>query len=868
VSPTAGEEPGAPDLAPIADSRLRRLVEVATEGFVLTDAAARIAWISPGAGELMGWDRDARRGTPAPDLFTEREHRALLQVWFDGAVGTPGRHGPIEITVEHPDGSVRELELVLTNALADPELAAMVLGVRDITASPGRTEDQRRREARADALVRRGRELVLVTDQHGVVSYANPAASAVLGVAPDDLLGRCWLDLVVEADRDDDVDTGVRRLLEHPRGRPAALRIRRADGAVRHLSVHAANLLGDPTVAGVVVHAIDVTEQWRAEELLAEQAALLESMARGLPLTETLRWLATMIERRIDGAAVSFGVREPDGWIRHRHAPTLDPTLVRALDEMPPDTPAALRLGTLGGRAMIVEDLVADSGWSEVRAITERLGFGVCWMRSIIDPAEARVLGALAVFHPEPRGPDEVEQAVLERLTALAAIAIERHELEATLAHRALHDALTGLPNRAALLERIEWALGDPRAGDRGIAVLFADLDRFKVVNDSLGHAVGDRMLEQVAQRFRSAVRPNDVVGRFGGDEFVVLCLDVPDEAAAIAVAERLHAALVVPIDLDGTQVVVTASIGIRCSSGLPVEPEALVRDADVAMYEAKNRGRDTHVVFESSHGLRVARRLAIEGDLRRALDEGAITVRYQPVVEVDTGRLAGFEALARWSRDDGVEIPPDELVPVAEETGLIRVLGRQVLEAACRRAAAWPAPLWVSVNVSVRQLDDGFPDELAGALERSGLAPERLWLEITETALARPDAVPRSVLAGVTRLGVRLAIDDFGTGHASFDYVRRFADIDVLKVDRSFVAGLDDPDGVDRAIVGAVIALGRQLGATVVAEGVETAQELAALRQLGCPLAQGFLLRHPVPGDEADRVASGDDPVILPRAL
>lgn len=388
------------------------------------------------------------------------------------------------------------------------------------------------------------------------------------------------------------------------------------------------------------------------------------------------------------------------------------------------------------------------------------------------------------------------------------------------------------------------------------MVVMFVDLDRFKVINDSLGHTVGDELLVHVAERFRSALRPGDVVGRFGGDEFVVVC-DGVDDQAALAIADRLRSSLLEPIEVEGTSMVVTASVGIARPSADPKAADALIRDADVAMYQAKTRGRDTAALYERGSQERVARTLDLEQALRQALDRRELEVHYQPVVSLADGSLIAFEALVRWTRPGVGPVSPLELIGVAEESGLILPLGRQVLEMACERAAGWTprdergSPT-VSVNVSPRQLTDPtFAGQVAEVLEATGLAPHRLCLEITESALV--DEAGRDAVAVLGALGVVMGIDDFGTGHASLELMRRLSDVDVVKIDRSFVAGVEEPASFDRAVVTAVVALAGSLDMVVVAEGVETPGQAEVLAELGCRLAQGYWFGRPGPGDDAD---------------
>jgi diguanylate cyclase (GGDEF)-like protein/PAS domain S-box-containing protein len=427
----------------------------------------------------------------------------------------------------------------------------------------------------------------------------------------------------------------------------------------------------------------------------------------------------------------------------------------------------------------------------------------------------------------------------------------DRKEAEARLSHLATHDGLTGLPNRALLHSRIDGAL---ERGDR-VGVLFLDLDRFKVVNDGLGHAAGDALLVTAARRLSQVLRPGDFVARIGGDEFVMLCNDAGAEDDLIRIGVRVLAVLRPPVHLEsGSDVVIAASIGAAIARGGDTG-DTLLRDADTAMYAAKTAGGGRVQMFTPSLHHAALRTHELETDLRRAVREDGLRLVYQPVVELSTGRVSGLEALVRWYHPERGSIRPSEFVPVAEQSDLIVELGTWVLRRAMTDAAGWPrgsgAPTTVAVNVSPRQLTmAGFPDLVRDLLIETGLPGSRLCLELTETALVG-DVVPVvTALRAMRDMDVRLAIDDFGTGHASLSYLTQFP-VDTVKVDQSFVAGVATDAG-SAAIVGGVVAMAHAFGLRVVAEGAETPEQLAQLRRLGCEAAQGYVLASPMASDAA----------------
>ena len=432
----------------------------------------------------------------------------------------------------------------------------------------------------------------------------------------------------------------------------------------------------------------------------------------------------------------------------------------------------------------------------------------------------------------------------------------ERKAFERDLQHLAFNDALTGLPNRALFNDRLAQGLARADRNRRSVAVLFLDLDNFKVVNDSLGHELGDRLLVGVAERLRACLRAEDTAARLGGDEFTVLLENLVDDGQPIEVTQRIAAQLSQPIRLNGRELVPTCSIGIAVSAPGRDRPDTLLRNADLAMYRAKANGKARYAVFDPSMNTDALERLELEGDLRHALELRQLRVVYQPIVTLASGRVSELEALLRWDHPARGVVLPADFIPLAEATGLIVEIGQWVLEEACRRARAWQlahpadAQLTISVNLSARQfLNPDLIDDIARTLRDTDLAPSCLKLEITESVLMHDTDGTVAKLWALKRLGVRLAIDDFGTGYSSLSYLKLFP-VDTLKIDRSFVSGLGQ-DSNDTAIVRSVVALAKSLNLAVTGEGIETAEQLGHLRALGCDLGQGYLFAKPLAADD-----------------
>jgi diguanylate cyclase (GGDEF)-like protein/PAS domain S-box-containing protein len=489
--------------------------------------------------------------------------------------------------------------------------------------------------------------------------------------------------------------------------------------------------------------------------------------------------------------------------------------------------------------------------------------FGAASSLAVVIDGKNRPFGVLDVHATEPHRFSAKDVPFVQAAANVLADAIERHAADQALRYRVLHDSLTGLPNRLSFVDALGDSLDKAAISGSPVGILFLDLDHFKLINDSLGHHAGDALLRAVAPRLRSHLRPGDIVARFGGDEFGILIDRLADEGEAVAIADRVAAAFTQPFSLDGVDHFVSASIGIavsRASEERTVNAELLIRDADAAMYRAKEGGRARCVLFDAEMRAGAMRRLEVERELRHALDRDEMALYYQPVVNLRTGEINGLEALVRWRHPERGTLDPADFVSIAEDSGLIEPIGRWVQERACRQALEWhqlrpdSRPFDVAVNLSARQVAHrDLVDTVAEVIARTGLDPVHLRLEITESVLVEESATAISSLEKLNELGVRLVLDDFGTGYSSLAYLNRFP-FHALKIDRSFVDAL----GIEQeatAIVEAIIGMARALSLEVIAEGVESEVQLSELRRLGCDYAQGYLFHAAMPEREVSRL-------------
>lgn len=594
---------------------------------------------------------------------------------------------------------------------------------------------------------------------------------------------------------------------------------------------------------------------------LGDQKQILEMIARGDDLREILEAVCTTIDTHISGSMSGVLLLDDEGQgLQTVACPNLPSGFVWELNGLNPG-PFTGAAGTAVFRehAVFSADVETDRIWNERRAIARRHGIQAAWAMPIFAAGTKRILGAVAVYLERTGNPSDPERAFLEMAAQLSSIAIERKELESRLTHQAFHDALTGLPNRALFSDRVQHALDRTARHDEPIALLLLDLDDFKAVNDRLGHSAGDELLRTIAERLRGCLRSADTPARLGGDEFAIL-LEGTDEASARAIAARILDEISQPIVIMGSEFRIGGSVGIALGTGSKERMPDLLRSADTAMYAAKGGGKGRIEIFEDRMQSGLVKRLETRTELHRALEQDEFVLHYQPVFRMRPHVLIGVEALVRWEHPSRGLLPPSEFISVAEDSGLIVEIGREVLRKACAQARIWMdldtrrRPFRFSVNFSVRQLrDPALADEVADILRSHAVPPKALVVEVTESALMEDPKDVAATLGRMKEMGVHVAIDDFGTGYSSLSYLRRFP-VDILKIDRFFVQGLDaGPE--EAAYARAIVRLGHSLDLEVVAEGVETTGEYEALMEMGCDFAQGFRFAAPLPPDKVVEV-------------
>jgi diguanylate cyclase (GGDEF)-like protein/PAS domain S-box-containing protein len=639
---------------------------------------------------------------------------------------------------------------------------------------------------------------------------------------------------------------------------PCKAQHRRKDGTVFdvELSLRKISWAGRPAA---LLLAADITERTRTEQLELERRNFLETITQNQPLDESLNHLVRLLENQLPGSRCSILLGKP-GRYSQVAASSFGRDIVTALEGWRlEEIPYALGSSGKEREIVFVKDILSASTECGMRDWARMMDLKSCWSAPVVDHSGA-FASLILVFFREDCQPHLQDRSRLEMARDMASIAIKHSHLTDRLSYQAQHDALTGLPNRFLLEDRLQQAIAYTNRHESQLAVLIIDLDGFKYINDSVGHQCGDQVLIEVSRRLRSITRRTDTLARIGGDEFCLVLSDLHKSSDSFHVAQTCLDTLRKPLMIAEHEYSISASIGISCYPEHGTEPELLQQSADIAMYHAKFNGKNGFQVFTPEINAHLHERLELMGDLRHALENDELHLVYQPQFIAD-GQLVGFEALLRWEHPERGIIMPDKFIPIAEETGLIVPLGNWVLDQACRQLAVWHKSghpgLRVAVNVSTLQFErQDWMDTISESLRKTGVPPSCLELELTESVVMKNCERAASRLTELRALGVSSAIDDFGTGYSSLKYLQNLP-IDTLKIDQSFIRNLDpsaDVQSANGAIVQAIVTLAQQLGLRVVAEGVETDEELEVLRRLGCDFVQGYLFSRPMSVEQCNQ--------------
>ncbi|HVM30927.1 MAG TPA: EAL domain-containing protein [Candidatus Limnocylindrales bacterium] len=806
---------------------------------IATDTAGLITFWNEAAEKLYGWQAAEVIGRPIVDV-TPVDVDAASAIMKSLSEGKPWAG---EFEVVRRDGTRFWASVIDAPIIgSDGEVAGIVGVSTDVSDRRAAEEAAHAMDVRFRALVEGSADVIAVLDADNLVTYVSPAVTTMLGFEREELLGASPVSLIHPEDTAKTV-AKLDRVRTEPSGYvEGQFRVRQRDGGWRIVSCRATNRLDDDAVAGVVLNLHDITARRQAEQREELQRVLLSSIAEDRPLADTLTLMAEHLQRMLEVQAVSVVAADESGELAAAGTAGLAKGLRKAIVA---NAQRALAGPSEARSGLEQVDVASEIPDPALAAETVRAGFRAQWRVTV--PNHVTDLGLMDVFMDQAREAGEEERRTLDVAVGLAAVAIERDRIQRNLNFQALHDPLTGLPNRYQLEQRITTLLAEDRSGGQHVAVLLLDLDHFKILNESVGHPTGDALLRAIGSRMRRALPPAALVARFSGDMFAVVTPGVVRDEEAAQLGEMTRSVFGRPFRVEGRLLSVTASIGVCLGRSGETTAEEMLQHADSAVYRAKETGRDRYEVFDSGMRERAQARFEMTNGLRQAIPLSELAVHYQPQVEIATGRIVGLEALARWRhRADGY-IPPSEFIPLAEEAGLIGSIGEWVMRRACDDLAAWQAKgfeLPMCLNVSGLQLaDPAFPMLVQSALDESGIDPSMLTVEVTESVLVEDGDALASCLVELRRLGVMLGVDDFGTGHSSLLYLKRFP-VSMLKIDRSFVSDLDR--STDRAIVRAIVALAAELGVTTVAEGVETTEQARQLTELGCTVAQGYLFARP----------------------
>jgi len=826
----------APD-GPVAETPdfLLAALERANEAVVIVDSDLRVTHFNAAAEFIWQLDRREVIGGHVGRLgLKDLAVAAPAADQHNGEDTSQGRGS--EIAIKRKDGS----RILAALSLSQVELGGQsrsIAFVRDITAEV----DQRQRLALLTLIADTTNRAVVVTDHDLKIVYTNAAFAGMFGYSPEEASGRPVNELLVGRDTDRRALARLRRRIDEPGGGEEEILSYDKNGDEIWISASVQTFRNRRgRVKFIFALLTDITE---TKQLRSLQQLIMNALADEIQITDIADRLCRRVEEIAPDVVSSLLHIDDGGLVHPLGGPSLPEDYSRALEGVAigPDV-GSCGSAAFYGKPVLAIDIDTDPRWQTYKTRPLEVGLRACWSTPI-KSKDGRVIGTFAFYFRECRPPSRWHQRIVDACVHLGALAIERKEARAQIARLAYYDMLTGLPNRTHLRDLIAEAIKACPAGKQ-VALAFIDVDNFKDVNDTLGHSAGDELLIQFAQCLRGQIQPGDLLGRLGGDEFVVV-LPNRDAAGASAVASRITGALAAPLWIGTRQVPMSASMGISIYPDNAVDIDALIQQADAAMYQAKQAGRSTYRFFSADMNRLAEQRLLHSAALRSAIANDALKLHYQPQIRTIDGSIHGVEALARWHDPVLGEVSPAKFIPLAEECGLIEQIGLWSIREACRQMAEWrkgglDIPC-VSVNLSPINFQNvSLAAAVAEILADHGLPPEVLMLEITEGVIMNDRSVAIETMNALRELGVGLSLDDFGTGYSSLSRLAHLP-IRELKIDRSFMRDVEtDPSA--RAIVTSVVRVGQSLQLTVVAEGVETDGQRNLLAMLGCDVVQGFL--------------------------
>ena len=790
-----------------SEKLFRKLVQNSSDAITLLDARGIVLFSNDGLSKTLDLPPEERLGR---DVFEtiHPDDVSYARRLFGELLCEPGSQLRAQLRLRRHDGSWRWCDIEGTNLLEEPGVRAVVTNARDVTDQKNMEEALRENEQRYRKLVEDATDAIFTVDLLGQLTSTNSAGEILSGYSRQEILCMNVRELA-PPEHLAAMQEAVQAQLGGVHPAPLELELVARGGGRTAIEVSLRLQFKNGVPAGFQGIARDISERKRNERLEHHRREALEMVAQNQPLEAVLHRLMEMIE--------------------HCYPETT--ACVSLVDEHPSPRYESQRQEALtqGRQGHVAVPIRAYDG---------------------------RVLGALEIYRRQARPLKEAEQVFLDGQAKLASIALEHRQITNRLAYQAQHDSLTGLPNRALQEDRLQQAIALARRQGKMAAVVYLDLDRFKLINDSLGHGVGDLLLVQVAQRLRSAVREADTLARTGGDEFTAVLVGVEDPREVEVLGERLVAAMEKPFPIQDRELFVSISVGVAIFPQDGDDSATLQKNADVAMYVAKSRGKNRFQRFSREMNSAASERLEIESHLHRALGRQELTLYYQPQFHVASGELAGMEALMRWNHPKWGLLLPGRFISLAEDSGLIIPMSVWLLDEACRQSRLWQdagyPPVRIAVNVSALQFTRAhLVETVAAALHRHRIEPRFLDLELTEGMLMRDIADSAHQISDLRALGVNISIDDFGTGYSSLSYLQRLP-IDNLKIDRCFVEDMQRPDST-QPLVQAVVGLAHSMRMTATAEGVETESELAVLHALGCDEVQGYLLGRPRPPRQAE---------------